>query len=116
MENITFDMVIVCLVVVLAIVSAYNMIATARKNAREERKRREEPSANNTAAIREIQDKIVYFEHKLDEHDKRLNDNRSGTMVLCAGVQALLEHELHNGNSEEMQAASKDISAWLLKR
>ena len=37
-------------------------------------------------------------------------------MASCAGVQALLEHELHNGNADEMQLASKEINTWLRER
>ena len=39
-----------------------------------------------------------------------------GLMVICAGVQALLEHELHNGNTDEMHQASSEISGWLRQR
>ena len=53
---------------------------------------------------------------RLDEHEKRLADLRNGLMASCAGVQALLEHELHNGNADEMQLASKEINTWLRER
>ncbi len=53
---------------------------------------------------------------RLDEHDRQISDIRRGQMVNCAGVQALLEHELHNGNTTEMQDASKAIDKWLRER
>ena len=51
---------------------------------------------------------------RLDSHDRELADVREGQKAMCKGVQALLEHELHNGNSDQMMKASEGINAWLL--
>ena len=60
---------------------------------------------------------------RLDAHDGRLKaledglqDTQDGQRVLMQGVMALLEHELHNGNSEQMEQASRDIQSHLLRR
>lgn len=60
---------------------------------------------------------------RLDSHDSRiatlesgLQDTQDGQRVLMQGVMALLEHELHNGNSEQMEQASRDIRTHLLSR
>ena len=41
---------------------------------------------------------------------------RNGQRELCFGVQALLNHELHNGNADEMARASENINKWLVER
>lgn len=41
---------------------------------------------------------------------------RSGLIVTCKGVKALIEHELHNGNKDDMETASGDIDDWLFER
>ena len=40
----------------------------------------------------------------------------AGLIVTCKGVKALLEHELHNGNTGEMLSASKAIDDWLFSK
>ena len=69
------------------------------------------------------QDRQAKIEHalatdkaRLDAHEKELAELREGQKVLCGGVQALLEHELHNGNANQMQGASDDLSKWLINR
>lgn len=72
---------------------------------------------------RQIMQYFANDKARLDTHEaaiKRL-ENRSdklaeGMNVVGAGVQALLEHELHNGNSEEMAKASSDINKYLWNR
>lgn len=53
---------------------------------------------------------------RLDQHDKDIADLRKGTENLCLGVKALLNHELHDGNSDEMEQASRDLDSWLIHR
>lgn len=60
---------------------------------------------------------------RLDDHDGRidalekgLGKTQDGQRVTMQGVMALLEHELHNGNSEQMEKASRDIQTHLLSK
>lgn len=53
---------------------------------------------------------------RLDAHEKEIAELREGQKVLCGGLQALLEHELHNGNADQMQKASDNLSGWLINR
>lgn len=70
-----------------------------------------------------VQDCLHADKKRLDAHDRRLGDLESGLRdtqdgqrVLMQGVMALLEHELHNGNSAQMEKASRDIQAHLLSK
>lgn len=53
---------------------------------------------------------------RLDRHEHEIGDLRGGQRVLMQGVQALLEHELHNGNGEQMQSAANDLQKYLVNR
>lgn len=53
---------------------------------------------------------------ELDKHAERLDDLESGQAVMCNGIHALLEHALHNGNSDEMRAASAALFSYLNSR
>lgn len=57
--------------------------------------------------------KLATDKARLDEHEHAINDLREGQQVLCSGILALLDHELHNGNSEQMQGARDGIMNYL---
>ncbi len=103
-------------VALLALTHAYNLVSTARKNAREEKKRQSQPTATLEEKVTAHAKMLDNDKRRLEEHTQQISDIRKGQMVTCAGVQALLEHELHNGNAEEMEEASKGIDKWLRER
>ena len=116
LENITIEMVYGFMIVVLAVLEGYNLLATARKNAREEKKRMNEPTENLEEMIKNMNKKLDNDKRRLDEHDERLSDLQKGLMAICAGVQALIGHEMHNGNTDEMEEAQKNLYKWLRER
>lgn len=69
-----------------------------------------------SAALKRHGDQLDRDKRRLDNHDMELDDIRDGQRALCAGVKALLEHALHNGNSDEMKEASAGIDKWLISR
>ena len=107
----------------LALCYAYNLISGARTNARAEKAQRDAPLAairgdiatlrNDLAADRE---RIGALERDLEMHSDELRDLHQGQTELCRGVQALLEHAIHNGNTDKMEAASESIDKWLRNR
>lgn len=102
--------------VALLLLNVYNVFSTARKNAREEKKRREQPTATIEEKIKAHDRMLDNDKRRLDEMENKQADMQRGQMANCRGVQALLEHELHNGNADEMQDASKAIAEWLRAR
>ena len=60
--------------------------------------------------------KLATDKERLDHHEKSIKDLQDSQQVLCAGVLALLDHELHNGNGDEMQKARDDIMDYLQNR
>ena len=53
---------------------------------------------------------------RLDRHEADIAALKEGQRVLCGGVQALLEHEIHNGNADEMKAAARELKKYLVNR
>jgi septal ring factor EnvC (AmiA/AmiB activator) len=109
--------------VILAICWAWNMVYTAITNARKERERQDAPLNEIRDDIRKLNDgihndreRITALEHDIEHHGDELRDLHHGQTEICRGVQALLEHALHNGNTDEMEAASQAIGKWLRTR
>lgn len=103
-------------VIVLILCWAFNLVYSAIGNVRKEKERAKEPFARIDASLNDMRSRIDTIERRVDAHDEDLSDLHAGQSALCRGVQALLEHELHNGNDDEMRAASDSIGKWLRTR
>lgn len=57
--------------------------------------------------------KLAHDKERLDAHEKSIKSIQECNQVLCAGMLALLDHELHNGNADQMEAARADILRYL---
>ncbi len=62
---------------------------------------------------RDVERKLANDRAKLDEHDDAIKVLKDGNRVACNALLALLDHALHNGNSDQMQEAHDDIIAYL---
>lgn len=109
MEGVTFDSLTTTVIVILALCGAINVIGSTIKLIRDHRKPKED-------AMDEINERLANDNVRIKEHGKAINDLQGGQKCLCEGVQALLNHALHNGNSDEMQAACGNINTWLRNR
>lgn len=91
--------------VIVAICAAIATIAKAVEVIRNFKK----PVAN-------VENCLANDKRRLDKHDSDIAELKTGVENLSSGVLALLEHELHNGNSDEMERASAELKQWLIRR
>lgn len=122
-KYLTGDGLLKAAIIILALCWAWNMVYTALNNARKEKERADAPINVIRSDINKLQNeinedrgRIEALERVGDAHAHELEDLHAGQTELCRGVQALLEHALHNGNADEMQAASASIGKWLRNR
>lgn len=102
MENITPDQLMNTVVVLLAIFAA---IVTVDKVIDIIKKWRS-PSTDTMK-------KLENDKQRLDEHDDAIRALQESSRVQLGALMALLDHELHNGNGDQMQKARDDINAYL---
>ena len=65
------------------------------------------------APEKSINDKLSADKRELEQHEKEIKALKDGQRALCTGVMALLDHQLHNGNADQMEDAKKDIDKYL---
>ena len=53
---------------------------------------------------------------QIGELNKRVDGLETGQKAQCRGILALLNHELHNGNSDEMEDAKKAMDTYLINK
>lgn len=59
--------------------------------------------------------KLATDKQRLDEHDEVIKDLSEGQQVMCSALLAILDHELHNGNSAQMEKARDGMMEYLSK-
>ncbi len=133
-KYITTEGVVSAALVILALAWAFNIICSAVANIRKAKERTGEPVRELQTKVETVEDSVRNIENHFNEmcrnvnlridelergviaHTSELKDLHTGQTELCRGVQALLEHALHNGNEAEMSAASQSIGKWLRTR
>ncbi len=100
------------LLTVYFLLQIYNTLMSARKSRREEAARQQAPTDALDERLSAHTRMLDNDKRTLDRHETELDRLRECTGYLCAGVDALLEHELHNGNADQMQQASVDLKQF----
>lgn len=107
--DITFEQIKTAVVVILALLGVVATVMNAIDAVHKLRK----PGSDRQ---KKIDEKLDNDKARLDAHERELAALRDGQRVICSGVQALLDHELHNGNADQMQDASNKLTSWLINK
>ena len=105
MENLTPDQLLTAAYVILAI---FGVLITVDKGIDIIKKWR--APATDTAQ------KLANDKDRLDNHEQAIQDLQESSRVQCAALVALLDHELHNGNKEQMEGARDDLLKHLMAK
>ena len=93
---------------------------------RQDRKRKmqeeqREPMEDLDTRLQKIEKRLDSIDEKLSSDKRRLealerqqDDADAGFRALCRATLAMLNHELHNGNDDEMEAAQKVLTDYLI--
>lgn len=65
---------------------------------------------------KDAEDRFKRGEKHIAENHDHISDLKEGQRVMCVAVMALLNHELHNGNADEMHNASAGLNNYLINR
>lgn len=67
------------------------------------------------APTSDTEKKLANDKKRLDEHDEAIKVLQESIPVICSTLLALLDHELHNGNADQMQKARDGMMDYLSK-
>ena len=114
----------------------YDKIRTIFKNRKKERQEEEQTHDNGfrqqltediaTKVMEKLEPRLSSIESKLENDKNRLDNHEDaistikksneviagGLEVTCNALVAVLDHELHNGNSDQMQKARDDLQHY----
>lgn len=109
MENITFEQVRNLVLLVLALLGGYNVLMTAIKNRREEKRRKDAPVNN-------LEEKVNEHDERLDRDHKRLNDLEESNRIIMRALMAMLSHEINGNSDEKLKASFDEIQQFLIEK
>lgn len=121
----------VLLALCLIVITVYKVVEIIRKERERKQARRPELADEISGKVLEkLEPRLAEIDRKL-ANDKALIDNHTrqiaavearqdamerGQKAQCRGVLALLNHELHNGNSDEMERAQAGMNDYLIEK
>lgn len=66
--------------------------------------------------VQEAGERFAKGEKHIEENHRDILDLKEGLRASCVANMALLNHAIHNGNTAEMEAASKGLNDYLINR
>lgn len=105
-KMLTGDHLMIFLLVVVAITTLFILFVNAAEAMRKLKRPQEKKEDILESRQSECAKMFDRDFKRLNEHSERIEAVEETTRVLCTGMHALLEHELHNGNADEMRQAS----------
>jgi heme/copper-type cytochrome/quinol oxidase subunit 1 len=108
-QALSFEQLVGTVAVILLLVGVYNTIMSAIKNAREEKRLKEQP--------------VNTLEHTVDDHTKKLqNDHERITQleesnrIIMRALMAVMSHEVNGNSTEKLQTSMDEIQKFLIER
>lgn len=116
LKGISAETLLIALMVFCALLGIYNLIATAMKNHREEKARQAAPTDDLRTRMEEHERILAKDKARIEALERKTDDLTIGQRATVKGIQALLEHALHDGNTDQLQSASEQLTNWLTDR
>ncbi len=115
-QSLTAGNILTFLLIAAAILWIFNLASQAYKNYREFKKPKEASDKTVAEKLAEHDRFFASDKRRLEAHDEDIEDLKEGMRRNCTGIKALLNHQLHDGNTDEMSAAAADLDKWLINR
>lgn len=102
--------------VLIALLVLFIGVGTAVKLWRDLRKPKVEEGDTIEKHIQDSEDRFLRGEKSIETNRQDIADLKEGLRVTCVANMALLNHAIHNGNTNEMIEASQGLNTYLINR
>ena len=114
--DLTFAKLIGTAAVILCLIAAYNLIMTAIKNWREEKKRKNAPVTVLEGRADETKTMLEAHEQMLKSDRERLDTLEEQQRIMLRALMAMLSHEINGNSTEKLTASVSEIQDFLIKK
>ena len=101
---------------VLVLVGAYNVIMSAVKTRREEKKLRDSPVTQLTERVDRHDELLKKDKDRIDAMQDRITDMGRQNTIMLRGVRALLSHEVNGNSTDKLKSSMTEIDDYLINR
>ena len=116
METISFEQLMQLCAMVLVLVGAYNVIMSAVKTRREEKKLRDSPVTQLTERVDRHDELLKKDKDRIDAMQDRITDMGRQNTIMLRGVRALLSHEVNGNSTDKLKSSMTEIDDYLINR
>lgn len=116
MGDIQFSQLMQLCAMVLVLVGAYNVIMSAVKTRREEKKLRDSPVTKLTERVDRHDELLAKDKDRLDAMEDRITDMGRQSTIMLRGVRALLSHEVNGNSADKLKSSMTEIDDYLINR
>ena len=95
--------------VILLLVGVYNTIMSAIKNAREEKRLREQP-------VNTLESTVEDHTEKLKNDHERITQLEESNRIIMRALMAVMSHEVNGNSTEKLQKSMDEIQQFLIER
>lgn len=104
------------LMVLVAIMGFFLLVGNVIKMLREIIKPHNDKNDEMKAEVKDLKKKVDRVEEVIDQHSIEIDDIRHTNRIQCQAVRALLNHAIHDGNTDEMQRAAGALDDYLTEK
>ena len=104
---------LIFLIVLVALMGVFVLVGNVIKTFRDIKKPREDMREDLRVEVNNLKDKIERIETVIDTHGVEIKDIRHTNRIQCQAVRALLNHAIHDGNTDEMLRAAGALDDYL---
>lgn len=109
MKDLTFTDLTTAGAVLLIFLGAYNVLVSAIKNHREEKKRKAQPYA-------ELEEAVKQHEQRLKNDNERLHELENSNRIVLRANKAILGHMVNGNSVDKLSASIQEIDQFLIDR
>jgi len=108
-QALSFEQLVGTVAVILLLVGVYNTIMSAIKNAREEKKLKDQP-------VNTLESTVSDHSEKLKNDHERITALEESNRIIMRALMAVMSHEVNGNSTEKLQKSMDEIQQFLIER
>ena len=108
-QALSFEQLVGTVAVVLLLVGVYNTIMSAIKNAREEKRLKDQP-------VNTLEHTVEDHTEKLKNDHERITQLEESNRIIMRALMAVMSHEVNGNSTEKLQNSMNEIQDFLIAR
>lgn len=116
LSDLTFGGLIGAAAIILLLIGIYNVIMTALKNWREEKKRKNAPVEKLETGATNMLETLKAHDQMIQSDRERLTTLEEQQRIMLRALMAMLSHEINGNSTEKLSASVSEIQDFLIKK